>query len=77
MDPCTIIIKFKQKRTESQQNLMPNTSRQALLPAPKQPHLKNNQPPDIIEILIAIINTYSKKTHRNNKHLFKNRPQQQ
>ena len=50
----------KRKRTESQQNLGPSTSRQVLLPTPKQPHLQNNQPPDIIEVLTGIINTYSK-----------------
>ena len=56
----------KQKRTESQQNLMPNTSRQALLSALKQPHLQNNQPPDIIEVLTGIINI-QKTDHNSNK----------
>ena len=45
---------------------MPNTSRQALLPAPKQPHLQNNQPPDIIEVLPGIINT-QKTDHNSNE----------
>ena len=56
----------KQKRTDSQPNLMLSTSKQVLLPTPKQPHLQNNQPTDLIEALTGLINTYSK-----------NRPQQQ
>ena len=51
---------------DSQPNLMLSTSKQVLLPTPKQPHLQNNQPTDLIEALTGLINTYSK-----------NRPQQQ
>ena len=55
---------------------MPNTSRQALLPAPKQLHLQNNQPPDIIEVLTGIINTYSKNGSQQQRGEYQ-QPQQQ
>ena len=52
----------KRKRTESQQNLIPSTSKQVLLPTPKQPHLQQSPPTDSMEALTGLINTYSKKT---------------
>ena len=50
----------KRKRTDSQPNLIPSTSKQVLLPTPKQPHLQQNPPADFMEALTGLINTYSK-----------------
>ena len=50
----------KRKRTESQQNLIPSTSKQVLLPTPKQPHLQQSPPTDFMEALTGLISTYSK-----------------
>ena len=48
---------------DSQQNLMSSTSRQVLLPTPKQPHLQSNPPPtDLIKALTEFLNTYSTTT---------------
>lgn len=50
----------KRKRTDSQPNLIPSTSKQVPLPTPKQPHLQQNPPADFMEALTGLINTYSK-----------------
>ena len=56
----------KRKRTDSQPNLMLSTSKQVLLPTPKQPHLQHNQPTDLIEALTGLINIYKKKKSDHN-----------
>ena len=51
----------KRKRTDSMSNLMPGTSRQALLPnPPKQPNLQMHPPTDILQALTGLVNTFSK-----------------
>ena len=51
----------KQKRTDSMSNLMPGTSRQALLPnPPKQPNLQMHPPTDLLQALTGLVNTFSK-----------------
>ena len=70
----------KRKRTESQQNLIPSTSKQVLLPTPKQPHLQQSSPVDFMEALTGLINTYSKnglpEQRRQYQHIYQQRPQQ-
>ena len=70
----------KRKRTESQQNLIPSTSKQVLLPTPKQPHLQQSSPVDFMEALTGLINTYSKnglpEQRRQYQHIHQQRPQQ-
>ena len=48
----------KRKHTDSQPNLIPSTSKQVLLLTPKQPHLQQNPPADLMEALTGLINTY-------------------
>ena len=51
----------KRKRTDSMSNLMPGTSRQALLPnPPKQPNLQMHPPTDLLQALTGLVNTFSK-----------------
>ena len=44
---------------------MLSASKQVLLPTPKQPHVQNNQPTDLIKALTGLINTYIQKTDHN------------
>ena len=51
----------KRKSTDSTSNLVPNTSRQALLPnPPKQPNLQMHPPTDLLQALTGLVNTFSK-----------------
>ena len=70
----------KRKHTESQQNLIPSTSKQVLLPTPKQPHLQQSPPTDFMEALTGLINTYSKngppEQRRQYQYTYQPQPQQ-
>ena len=51
----------KRKRTDSMSNLMPSTSRQALLPnPPKQPNLQIHPPTDLLQAPAGLVNMFSK-----------------
>lgn len=55
----------KRKHTDSMSNLMPNASKQALLPNTlKQPNLQTHPPTDLLQALAGLVNTFSKKRTR-------------
>ena len=60
------LTQLKRKHTDSKPNLIPSTSKQVLLPTPKQPHLQQNPPADFTEALTGLINTYSKTDPNSN-----------
>ena len=69
----------KRKRTDSMSNLMPGTSRQALLPnPPKQPNLQMHPPTDLLQALTGLINTFSKNgpEQQGQQHQLQYQPQQ-